>query len=106
MKAANKKCSGVQLSEKFKCLKTELSACALTRNTQQDACLADVRTCYAACGPLAGVRADYWCVGEFAEGTTAAFCAADPADARPMDQCEKAMSSRGPLSGGMTCESL
>lgn len=106
MKAGNKKCNGVQLSEKFKCLKTELSPCALTRNAQQDACLADVRTCYASCGPFEGPRADYWCVGEFGNAMTAAFCAADPANARQMDQCEKAMSSTGPLSGGMTCDGL
>lgn len=106
MKAGNKKCNSVQLSEKFNCLKTELSPCALTRNEQQDACLADVRTCYASCGPFEGGRADYWCVGEFENATTAAFCAADPASARQMDQCEKAMSSKGPLSGGMTCDPL
>lgn len=106
MKAANKKCNGVQLSEKFNCLKTELSPCALTRNSEQDACLADVRTCYASCGPLEGERADYWCVGEFGSAMTAAFCAADPANAKQIDQCEKAMGSKGPLSGGMTCDPL
>jgi hypothetical protein len=37
---------------------------------------------------------------------TAAFCAADPANAKQIDQCEKAMSSKGPLSGAMTCDSL
>lgn len=106
MKAARKKCDTVQLAEKFNCLKTGLSPCAQTRNAQNAACLTAFRSCHAACGPFDDGRTHYWCVGDFGNATTAAFCATDPASERPMDECEKVMSANGPLSGGMTCDSL
>jgi len=105
MKAGNKKCMSALPADKFNCLRTELKPCALTRNEKQDACLVDVRSCYASCGPFESGRADFWCVGELATKTTGAFCAADPAAARLMDNCEKALSSEGQV-GAMTCEPL
>ncbi|MGE4251273.1 MAG: hypothetical protein AB7F09_17945 [Parvibaculaceae bacterium] len=104
MKAGNKKCSGVQPAEKFNCLKAELTPCALARNDRQASCLADMSSCHASCGPFDGGLTAYWCVGEFGNAVTAAFCAADMAAERPMDQCEKALGSAGPVS--MTCDSL
>jgi hypothetical protein len=105
MKAGNKKCASALPADKFNCLRTELKPCASARNEKQDACLAEVRSCYASCGPLESGRADFWCVGELATKTTGAFCAADPADARLMDKCDKAFSSEGQV-GSMTCEPL
>jgi len=105
MKSGNKKCMSALPADKFKCLKTELTPCASMRNEKQNACLEDVRGCYASCGPFEAGRADFWCVGELETKTTAAFCVADPADARLMDKCEKAFSSEGQV-GGMTCDSL
>lgn len=105
MKAGNKKCNSVQPAEKFNCLRAELTPCALTRNDQQTACYENVRTCYATCGPFESERIGYWCVADYADMTTAAFCEANPADARPMDQCDKTMSAKGSFSA-MTCEPL
>ena len=105
-KAANKKCNGVQLAEKFNCLKAELTPCALTRNDTQAACLANVQACYASCGPFESGRADYWCVVDFDSGTTAGFCAADPATESITDQCIQAIGSGGQMFGGMTCDPL
>jgi hypothetical protein len=106
MKAARKKCDSVQPAEKFDCLKAGLTPCAQTRNAQNEACLAAFRSCHATCGPFDDGKAHYWCVGDFGTATTAAFCATDPASERPMDECQKIMSSQGPLSGSMTCDSL
>jgi hypothetical protein len=105
-KAANKKCNGVQPADKFNCLKAELTPCALTRNDKQAACLADVQACYTSCGPFESGRADYWCVVDFDSGTTAGFCAADPAAESITDQCVQAISTGGQMFGGMTCEPL
>lgn len=105
MKAARKTCDGVQPAEKFNCLKTELTPCAQTRNEKQAACLAEAQSCHASCGPFEGERTSYWCVGEFDNGVTAAFCAADMTSARPMAECEKALSGEGPI-GAMTCDPL
>lgn len=104
-KAANKKCSSALPADKFKCLKTELTPCALTRNDRQNACLEEFRGCYASCGPFEAGRADFWCVGELATKTTGAFCIADPADARLMDKCEQAFGGEGQV-GSMACDSL
>lgn len=105
MKAGNKKCASALPADKFNCLRTELKPCASARNEKQDACLVDMRSCYASCGPFEAGRADFWCVGDLTTKTTGAFCAADPAAARLMDNCEKALSSEGQV-GSMTCESL
>lgn len=106
MTAANKKCDSVPLSEKFNCLRSERSPCALTRNKEQTACLTEFRSCYQTCGPLDGKRADYWCVANMDKTATAAFCAAGPGSSKPMDQCAKAFSIEGPFEAWMTCESL
>lgn len=105
MKAGNKKCMSALPADKFKCLKTELTPCALKRNDAQSVCLEDVRSCYASCGPFEAGRADFWCVGELATKTTGAFCVADPADARLMDNCDEAFGGEGQV-GSMTCDSL
>ena len=105
-KAANKKCNGVQLAEKFNCLKAELTPCALTRNDKQAACLGEIQACYASCGPFESGRADYWCVVEFDTATTAGFCAADPANENIMDQCTQVVSAGGQMFGAMTCDPL
>jgi hypothetical protein len=106
MKAANKKCNAVQLAEKFNCLKTELKPCALSRNERQEACLADMQTCHAACGPVAEQRTHYWCVGEFENAVLAGFCATDAQSDGQMEQCEKAIGSNGQQAGAMSCEML
>lgn len=103
MAAGNRKCSGVAAAEKFNCLRQELSPCARTRNQEQDACLADMRSCHASCGPTQGRQVDYWCVGDVDKGMTAAFCAADPADA--LSVCAEALSGDG-FQGSMSCEPL
>jgi hypothetical protein len=105
-KAANKKCNTVQLAEKFNCLKAELTPCALARNDQQTACLEEVRSCHAACGPFADGKAHYWCVGEFDTLATAAFCAADPAAPSLMDDCGTTMNVEGQMLGALTCDPL
>lgn len=105
-KAANKKCFSVQPAEKFNCLKTELTPCALTRNDRQTACLEAVKSCHATCGPFADGKIHYWCVGEFDTLTTAAFCLADPAAASMMDECGTTMSAEGQMLGAMTCDPL
>jgi hypothetical protein len=106
MKAGNTKCDAVPPAEKFNCLRSELAPCASTRNKEQDACLAEFHSCYRTCGPLAGRRADYWCVGEWGRTATAAFCVGDPASSKPADQCEKAFSVERPSEVSMTCYSL
>lgn len=105
MKAGNKKCMSALPADKFKCLKTELTPCALKRNDAQSVCLEDVRSCYASCGPFEAGRADFWCVGDLATKTTGAFCAADPAAASLMDNCGKVFGGEGQV-GSMTCDSL
>ncbi len=102
MAAGNQKCNSVQPAEKFTCLRNELKPCATERNAQQEACLNNVQSCYAACAPMEGERADYWCVGD---GGTATFCQADPANPGNVDVCERELISQGEQ-GGMTCEPL
>lgn len=106
MKAGNTKCNSVAPAERFNCLRSELTPCALTRNREQDACLTEFQSCYRTCGPLDGRQAYYWCVGELGRTVLAAFCAANPASSRPMDQCEKALSAERPLAVSMKCEPL
>jgi hypothetical protein len=106
MKAGNKKCDSVPLSEKAKCLRSERSPCGLARNKAEAACLTEFRSCYQTCGPLGGKRADYWCVATMDKTATAAFCAADPGSSKPMDQCAKAFRIEEPFEAWMTCESL
>lgn len=105
MKAGRKKCDRVQPADKFDCLTAELKPCALTRNDEQAQCLAGAKSCYALCGQIENERTAYWCVVEFDNMVTAAFCAADMTSARPMEQCEEALSGEGPL-GSMTCDPL
>ena len=105
MKAARKTCDSVQPADKFNCLKRELTPCALARNSQQDACLEDVRACHAACGQFSGERTHFWCVGDLGNMTTGAFCEADPTDARLMDECGKLFTLDGQV-GSMTCDPL
>ena len=107
MKAVNTKCSAVPPAARMNCLRTELTPCASTRNSEQAACLADFQSCYRTCGPLDGKRADYWCVADLDRGKrAAAFCAADPDSAKPMDQCEKAFIKEGSSGVSMTCDGL
>ena len=105
MRAGNKKCDSVPPAEKFNCLRSELTPCALTRNREQAACLTVFQSCYGTCGPLGGRRTDYWCVGYLGmdKRGAAAFCAADPGSSKPMDQCERAI---GSTAVSMTCEPL
>ena len=107
MKAGNTKCNAVPPAEKFNCLRSELTPCALTRNREQAACLAEFQSCYRTCGPLDGKRADYWCVADMNSGKrVAAFCAADPNSSKPMDQCAKAFTKGASFGVSMTCDSL
>lgn len=105
MKAGRKKCDRVQPADKFNCLTAELKPCALTRNDEQAQCLAEAKRCYASCGPIENGRTAYWCVVEFDNMVTAAFCAADMTSERPMTDCEKAVSGEGSF-GAMTCDPL
>ena len=105
MAAGNRKCNSVPAAEKFNCLRGELSPCARTRNEAQAACLADMRSCHASCGPADGRQVHYWCVGDIDKGLTAAFCAVDAANSSPFDICTEALSGDG-FQGSMTCEPL
>jgi hypothetical protein len=104
-KAARAKCEKVSPAEKFNCLRDGLKPCALTRNDEQAACLADVTSCYRACGPVQGKNVHYWCVGDFNEGVTAAFCEADPA-ASPRIPCTKAFNRPSSGEPSLTCAPL
>jgi hypothetical protein len=106
MKAGNKKCRSVQPADQFNCLKAELSPCGQGRNERQNACLEDVRSCYASCGPINGGRVGYWCVTEFGNIATAAFCALDAADPAFAEQCGQAFGSQVEQLGSMTCDPL
>ena len=106
VKTARAKCDSVPASEKFNCLTNGLRPCAVARNGEQDACLSDLTSCYRSCGPFQGKRNDYWCVASFGNRTAAVFCAADPANASPLDQCTKAFNDPQALQAGMTCEPL
>jgi hypothetical protein len=103
-KAARAKCDKISPAEKFNCLRDGLRPCALTRNAEQAACLSEVMSCYRTCDPLPGKRNDYWCVADFNDGVTAAFCAADPSASSPIQQCTKAFNRPGVAS--MTCDGL
>ncbi len=105
-KAARAKCDKVPAAEKFNCLRAGLAPCALTRNKDQAACLADAQSCYKSCAPFAGKRNDYWCVGDTRSGATAAFCAATSGAVSPFNECAKAFDKTAELTGGMMCESL
>lgn len=104
-KTARKKCDALPVAEKFNCLRAELSPCARTRNSEQDACLEGVRSCYKTCGPLKGKRADYWCVASIGNETTAAFCPTDQ-NSKVTEQCAKVFSRQAPHTVSMTCDPL
>lgn len=107
MKAGNTKCNAVPPAEKMNCLRTELTPCAMTRNSEQAACLTEFQSCYRTCGPLDGARADYWCVADLDKGKrVAAFCAADPNSSMQVDQCAKAFTKDGSSDVSMSCEPL
>jgi hypothetical protein len=105
MKTGNVKCNSVTPAEKFNCLRSELTPCALTRNKEKDACLTEFQSCYRACGPLPGRRTDYWCVAylDADKRGVAAFCTADPNSSRPMDRCARAIA---PYDVSMSCDPL
>ncbi len=106
LKAARAKCDRIPPAEKFNCLKDGLSPCARTRNEEEAMCLSDVASCYRTCGPFQGKRNDYWCVADFNDGATAAFCVADPGAASPINQCTKAFNRPPSDVPSMTCEPL
>ncbi|MBK9078533.1 MAG: hypothetical protein WBP38_13610 [Hyphomicrobium sp.] len=106
MKAGNAKCAGAKAMEKFKCLTSELHPCASTRTKDEEACLAEFKSCYATCGPLEGKRADYWCMATFGDTATAGFCAADPSSSKQMDQCAKVFTRKGDFEATMSCQQL
>lgn len=104
-KAARAKCERVAPAEKFNCLRDGLKPCALTRNDEQAACLANVTSCYRACGPVQGKNVHYWCVGDFNDGVTAAFCEAAPATS-PSIPCTKAFNRPSSGEPSLTCHPL
>ncbi|MBX3520625.1 MAG: hypothetical protein KF835_11485 [Xanthobacteraceae bacterium] len=104
-KTARAKCETVPLAEKFECLRSGLRPCALTRNEEQAACLADARACYQTCAPFQGKQTRYWCVADTRLGATATFCEANPG-ASPFEQCTKAFDKAAEITGSMTCEPL
>lgn len=104
LKAARAKCDKIPPAEKFNCLKDGLSPCARTRNEEQAACLSNVTSCYQACGPFPDKRNDYWCVADFNDGVTAAFCAVDPGSTLLGNQCNKAFNRPSSAVASMTCD--
>ena len=106
LKTARAKCEKVSPAEKFNCLRSELSPCAQTRNQEQAACLASVTTCYRACAPFQGKRNDYWCVADFDDPVTAAFCALPPGATSLGNQCNSAFNRPPSVSASMTCDPL
>ncbi|MGD9830906.1 MAG: hypothetical protein AB7E70_03825 [Hyphomicrobiaceae bacterium] len=106
MKTGNLKCRTVPPAEQYKCLTGELRPCVVTRIQKEAACLEAFRSCYRACGPLGGKRADYWCVASLGRKTTAGFCATRPGSGRSREVCTEVFTGDPTSPVSLTCEPL
>jgi hypothetical protein len=96
-KSGRAACDKVYLSQKFTCLTKALSLCSSTHRTSEAACLDDVHSCSAACGPSDGKTVRYWCTARVDDAPVSGFCAASPDKREPeqVDLCYKQLFLEG-----------
>jgi hypothetical protein len=96
-KSARAACDKVLMSQKFACLSKALNLCGPAHSKAEAACLEEVHSCGAACGPSEGKTANYWCTARVDDVWKSGFCAA-PRDQRvreQWDQCYKQLFLEG-----------